>query len=68
MVFFYDVATLTSGWDDYATETWRSSIGFGFRLQVPGFPVPFALDFARPLKKLDGDERETISFFFDLRV
>jgi outer membrane protein assembly factor BamA len=68
MVFFYDLATLSRTLEDYSTATWRSSFGFGFRLQVPGFPVPFALDFGWPLKREQGDDTELITFFFDLRV
>ncbi|MCI0340398.1 MAG: outer membrane protein assembly factor BamA [Planctomycetales bacterium] len=69
IVAFFDAAAIASDFQDYSSESWRTSIGFGFRLRIPGFPLeaPFALDFAWPLGRRAGDETEVISFNFDLR-
>lgn len=67
MVWFYDFAAIDSTFKDYSSDDWRSSLGFGFRLSVPGFPFPFALDFGWPLKIEDGDDKQLISFTFDVR-
>jgi outer membrane protein insertion porin family len=67
MVWFYDFAAIDHTFKDYSSDDWRTSIGFGFRLAVPGFPFPFALDFGWPLKMEDEDDRQLISFTFDVR-
>ncbi|MHC5020359.1 MAG: outer membrane protein assembly factor BamA [Planctomycetota bacterium] len=66
-VLFYDFATLDHTFKDYSSDDWRTSVGFGFRLSVPGFPFPFALDFGWPIKKETGDDTQRISFTFDVR-
>ena len=67
MVIFYDMATVLRDWEDYSSQQWRTGIGFGFRLNPLGFPVPFALDFGWALKREDTDDRELISVTFDVR-
>jgi outer membrane protein insertion porin family len=44
-------------WDDY-----RVSAGFGFRITIPVFPAPVALDFGWPLRKEQTDKRQVFSF------
>ena len=59
-VVFSDVGTVEP---DFEIGTIRSSIGVGFRLQLPMFgQVPIALDFALPLSKSSQDETQWISF------
>lgn len=63
-VVFTDMGTVqrTIGVDE-----WRVSIGAGIRLKIPFLgEAPFALDFAVPLLKEDGDRTQFISF--DLAV
>ncbi len=69
VVAFFDAAAIATDFKAYSSEAWRTSIGFGFRLRIPGFPLeaPFALDFAWPLGRRAGDDTEVISFNFDLR-
>ncbi len=64
MVFFTDTGTVQKdlGFDEY-----RVSVGFGLRLKIPFLgQAPFAIDFAVPLLKEDGDETQYVSF--DLAV
>jgi outer membrane protein insertion porin family len=44
-------------------EDLRVSVGFGFRLKIPGLgTTPIALDFGFPVKKRDGDDTQVLSF------
>lgn len=44
-------------------ENIRASYGFGIRFRVPGVNQrPFALDFAFPIREVDGDETRVFSF------
>lgn len=59
MQLFYD-------WGVYDPESWqldldelRSSVGFGFSLL---HPIPLSFNFGFPIRKGDGDDRETFSF------
>ena len=59
-VFFTDMGTVQ---DDPGLDDWRVSIGTGIRLKIPVLgQAPFALDFAVPIVKEDGDEERLISF------
>jgi outer membrane protein insertion porin family len=59
-VLFLDTGTVDQ---NISVNSWRSSIGFGFRFTVPFFgPVPFALDFGIPISKAGGDKTEIFSF------
>ena len=60
-VVFTDLGTVQS---DFGLDQWRMTVGTGLRLQVPFItgPVPFALDFAVPLKDREGDDRQIFSF------
>lgn len=53
--------------DDFGFDQWRVSVGTGVRFIVPFFgQFPFAVDFAVPLMKEDGDETQIFSF--DLKI
>jgi outer membrane protein insertion porin family len=41
---------------------WRQSVGFGFRIALPIFPAPIALDFAWPLMRAHDDQLQVFSF------
>jgi outer membrane protein insertion porin family len=59
-VFFTDTGTVQ---DDVGFDEYRVSIGAGLRIKIPFLgQAPFALDFAVPLLKQDGDEERLISF------
>lgn len=48
---------------DFTFDDFRISIGFGFRIKVPLFPAPVALDFGFPMQlKKDQDDEEVFSF------
>jgi outer membrane protein insertion porin family len=64
-VFFYDMGNAFAETSDFDYSDLRSSVGIGFRLMIPAFgPTPLALDFAKPIRKQDGDDTETFSFNF----
>lgn len=50
----------TRDFDD--SNNLRVAAGFGFRLRVPVFPAPVALDFAFPLRKARDDDPQVFSF------
>lgn len=63
-VFFVDSGTVTEsvGFEDY-----RVSIGTGIRLYIPQFgPVPIAFDFGIPVRRLDSDRTQLLSFSAEL--
>lgn len=63
-VVFTDMGTVR---EDFGFDNWRISVGAGLRIYVPMFgQVPFALDFAYPIRKQPGDR--TRIFSFDLAV
>ncbi|MBP3695115.1 MAG: BamA/TamA family outer membrane protein [Thermoguttaceae bacterium] len=66
-VLFCDTGTVESridSWDD----DYRVAIGAGFRISMPALgPAPMALDFAVPLVREDGDEKELFSFRMGLQ-
>lgn len=60
-VLFVDTGTIHR--DDISLKDYRLAIGTGLRLKLPIFgQAPFALDFAHPLLKEDGDETRVFSF------
>jgi outer membrane protein insertion porin family len=64
MVFFTDTGTVQK---DFGFDEYRISVGMGLRLKIPFLgQAPFAIDFAVPLLKEDGDETQYVSF--DLAV
>ena len=61
-VFFLDSGTVER---HYEITSWRTSVGFGLRLQLPFFgPVPMALDFGFPITKNSEDDTQLVSFSF----
>ncbi len=59
-VFFIDMGTVDS---EVSFDRWRISAGTGFRLKIPFLgQAPFALDFAVPLQRYDGDKTQVVSF------
>lgn len=62
-VLFTDQGTITS---DPGFENWRVTVGFGFRVVLPIFQAPLALDFAFPLAAEDEDKQQVISFTLDV--
>ena len=59
-VVFSDFGTVE---DDVAIRDFRVSAGAGVRIIVPMFgPVPIAIDWAYPIVRGPGDERESLSF------
>jgi outer membrane protein insertion porin family len=62
-VGFMDAGAVTATIDDY--DEWdvvRVAAGFGFRIKIPVFPAPVALDFAWPLQKKKEDDPQVFSF------
>jgi outer membrane protein assembly factor BamA len=48
-------------------KDYRVAVGFGFRVSIPALgPVPVAFDFAFPLNKTDGDNRQVFAFYVGL--
>jgi outer membrane protein assembly factor BamA len=63
-VLFADVGTVEP---EVEIGTIRSSVGFGFRLNLPIFRgAPVALDFAVPLSKDSEDDTQWFSFSFGI--
>ncbi|MBE6427962.1 MAG: hypothetical protein E7028_05155 [Planctomycetaceae bacterium] len=66
-VVFCDTGTVQSRIDEW-DDCYRVSIGAGFRISMPMLgPAPMALDFAVPLVKERGDEKELFSFQMGLQ-
>ncbi|MEM7681870.1 MAG: outer membrane protein assembly factor BamA [Planctomycetota bacterium] len=62
-VLFTDQGTITS---DPGFENWRATVGFGFRVVLPIFQAPLALDFAFPIAAEDEDVQQVVSFTIDV--
>ncbi|MDR3233373.1 MAG: BamA/TamA family outer membrane protein [Planctomycetaceae bacterium] len=59
---FVDTGTVESSLSRWHDE-YRVAVGFGLRLTIPMMgPAPIALDFAFPISKAPGDERQVFSF------
>ncbi len=66
-VVFCDTGTVQSKIDEW-NDRYRVSIGAGFRISMPMLgPAPMALDFAVPLVREKGDEKELFSFQMGLQ-
>ncbi len=61
-VFFVDAGTVTRNIRRFSPDEVRVAAGLGFRIKVPFFPAPVALDFAWPLKDQPQDDRQVFSF------
>jgi outer membrane protein insertion porin family len=60
LVGFVDSGTVET---DVSFESYRVSVGFGFRIYIPQFgPAPLAFDFAVPILKEDTDRTQVFSF------
>ena len=62
-VTFIDAGGVTEDIDDFdSMKQVRIAAGFGFRIKIPVFPAPVALDFAWPLRKRRDDDPQVFSF------
>lgn len=62
-VVFCDTGTVEPSINDW-TDRYRVAPGFGLRITIPAMgPAPIALDFAFPVSKEQGDDRQVFSFF-----
>lgn len=59
---FLDVGNVFSNFDSFDTGELRASAGVSFKWQAPVGPI--IVNFARPLRKQDGDRTENIQFTF----
>ena len=60
MVLFFDAGNVADHMNELDWDTFRTSVGFGFRFYIGTNPL--TLNFGYPLRKEPGDERETIQF------
>ncbi|MEO7916426.1 MAG: outer membrane protein assembly factor BamA [Dokdonella sp.] len=60
--WFLDVGNVFKDFNSYSTSELRASTGLSFRWQAPVGPIVISI--ARPLRKKDGDDTETIQFTF----
>ncbi len=62
-VVFCDTGTVEPSINDWR-DRYRVAPGFGLRIMIPAMgPAPIALDFAFPISKEPGDQRQVFSFF-----
>jgi len=61
-VVFVDGGGVTEKFREFDGDDFRLAAGFGFRIKVPVFPAPVALDFAWPILEQDDDDRQVFSF------
>lgn len=62
-VAFVDYGTIEQD-ITFNSDTFRVAPGLGIRVAVPALgPAPLAFDFAVPVAKADGDERQLLSFY-----
>jgi outer membrane protein insertion porin family len=61
-VFFTDFGFLNLTSALPTSVIWRQSLGFGFRISLPIFPAPIALDFGWPIIAGHSDQRQVFSF------
>jgi len=60
--WFLDVGNVFQNYDAFSASEMRASTGLSFRWQAPVGPI--VINLARPLRKKDGDQTETIQFTF----
>ena len=63
-VLFVDAGDVEADWK-YGTI--RTSVGFGFRVNIPILQVPIVLDFGFPIVHSPADQEQVISFSFGFR-
>lgn len=61
-VLFCDVGNVEEDLESFTFDDFRVAIGFGFRIKIPVFPAPVALDFGFAVKQEDFDDEELFSF------
>ncbi|HVY62003.1 MAG TPA: outer membrane protein assembly factor BamA, partial [Planctomycetota bacterium] len=61
-VLFCDVGEVSTDLQSFDASDFRIGVGFGFRIKIPVFPAPVALDFGFPVRKLSTDDPELFSF------
>jgi outer membrane protein assembly complex protein YaeT len=61
-VLFCDAGNVEEDLDAFTFDDFRVSLGFGFRVKIPLFPAPVALDFGFPIREEKGDDTEIFSF------
>ncbi|MEZ6186020.1 MAG: BamA/TamA family outer membrane protein [Planctomycetota bacterium] len=61
-VVFVDGGGVSEKIRAWRSDDFRLAAGFGFRIKVPVFPAPVALDFAWPILEQDQDDRQVFSF------
>jgi outer membrane protein insertion porin family len=61
-VIFTDSGFVEGSSDLPTSVTWRLSAGMGFRITLPIFPAPIALDFGWPILRAHDDKRQVFSF------
>lgn len=57
---FYDIGNVAERWDELTWDTYRTSVGFGFRFQLG--MVPVSLSYAWPIKKEPDDDLQRLQF------
>jgi outer membrane protein insertion porin family len=67
-IFFVDTGMVAEEFDELDLERFRISAGFGFRIKVPIFPAPVALDFGFPLKEEPEDDHQMFSFTLGIGI
>ncbi len=60
--WFLDVGNVFQNYDAFSASELRASTGLSFRWQAPVGPI--VINLARPLRKKEGDQTETIQFTF----
>lgn len=59
---FLDVGNVYEDFDAFSTDGLRASTGISFKWQAPVGPI--VINLARPVRKKDGDQTETLQFSF----
>ena len=61
-VLFCDAGNVAPDLKHFYMDDMRVALGFGFRIKIPVFPAPVALDFGFPIRKQRDDDPELFSF------
>jgi outer membrane protein insertion porin family len=59
---FCDAGNVEPDLRTFTMRDFRVAVGFGFRVKIPIFPAPVALNFGFPVKQLPNDQPEVFSF------
>ena len=64
-ILFYDIGNAFEDVPAFKFSDFRMSLGVGLKLKIPALgEMPLSLDFAKPIRRQDGDDTETFSFNF----